>query len=68
LNLFSTWFQYSNRLSICFQIKYGNRFLKSFFGKSVQSAPHRKQLKIVSARHKNNDKIGQNETKTIVKT
>jgi hypothetical protein len=44
LNLFSTWFQYSNRLSICFQIKYGNRFLNIFFGKSVQSAPHKPSL------------------------
>jgi hypothetical protein len=39
LNLFSNWFQYSNRLSICFQIKFGNRFLKFFFRKSVGFAP-----------------------------
>jgi hypothetical protein len=40
LNIFSAWFQYSNRLSICFHIKYGNRLLNIFFGKSVHSAPH----------------------------
>jgi hypothetical protein len=43
LNIFSTWFQYSNRLSICFHIKYGNRLLNIFFGKSVHFAPHRVQ-------------------------
>ncbi len=44
LNLFSNRFQYSNRLSICFQIKFGNRFLKFFFRKSVRFAPHQRSV------------------------